>query len=383
MPIIDADCHVIEAEHTWDFFVEDEAQYRPQILVTANGAAGERKRFLAIDGRLRSTTAANGEARQAMASNVRRQSGAAVESAPGGNGGGVVQGREVMSGYTRTTEAMRTMRDVEGRLRHMDELGVDIQVLYPTTMALGQISQRPEVDVAMSRCYNRWLADVWRQGHGRLRWIAVPGIVDMASALDQVRWSVDHGACGVLLRGFEGDRILSDPYFFPMYELAQELSVPICIHSGGANPAFAALIAASAWASAKVPVISAFHQILYSGIPDQFPRLRFGFIEAAANWVPYILGDLERRLVRDGRKPLSANPLRDNRLYVACQTNDDLPYVIRFAGEDNLVIGSDYGHSDSASELEALKTLQQTSPLSPEATRKILDDNPRALYGLG
>jgi predicted TIM-barrel fold metal-dependent hydrolase len=128
--------------------------------------------------------------------------------------------------------------------------------------------------------------------------------------------------------------------------------------------------------------MSAFHHILYGGIPDKFPLLRFGFIEAAAGWVPYVLTDVRRRLVREGRRPLSDTPLRDNRLYVAVQTNDDLPYVLHFAGEDNLVIGSDYGHSDTASELEALKNLQATSGLPPVATRKILDDNPRALYGL-
>src|SRR5436189_202624 len=81
-------------------------------------------------------------------------------------------------------------------------------------------------DVAMARSYNRWMADVWKKGGGRLRWIAVPGVMDMECALDQVRWCVDHGACGVMLRGFERDRLVSDPYFFPLYELVQELDVP-------------------------------------------------------------------------------------------------------------------------------------------------------------
>jgi hypothetical protein len=379
MPIIDADCHVIEAEHTWEYFIESELKYKPLTLVTDDGTPGEPRRFLAIDGRLRAETAANGEARQAQALAGRPQAGAVAAPVPA-SGKGLI--REQLSGFSQTTEAMRTLRDIPARLRHMDALGVEIQVLYPTTMALGQISPRPEVDVAMSRSYNRWLADVWRQGGGRLRWIAVPGILDLTAALDQVRWCKDYGACGVMLRGFEGDRILSDPYFFPLYDLAQSLDLPICVHSGGANPAYASLIVDSAWSSAKVPVISAFHHILYGGIPDQFPRLRFGFIEAAAGWVPYLLTDIRRRLEREGRPPLSDSPLRDNRMYVAVQTNDDLPYVLQFAGEDNLVIGSDYGHSDTASELEALKRLQTSSPLSPEATRKILEDNPKALYGL-
>jgi predicted TIM-barrel fold metal-dependent hydrolase len=46
------------------------------------------------------------------------------------------------------------------------------------------------------------------------------------------------------------------------------------------------------------------------------------------------------------------------------------------------VIGSDYGHADTASELEALRTLKQRGEVDAGVINKILDDNPRALYGL-
>ena len=49
------------------------------------------------------------------------------------------------------------------------------------------------------------------------------------------------------------------------------------------------------------------------------------------------------------------NIIRDNRVYVACQTDDDLPYVLKYSGEDNIVIGSDYGHADTSAEIEALR----------------------------
>ena len=45
-------------------------------------------------------------------------------------------------------------------------------------------------------------------------------------------------------------------------------------------------------------------------------------------------------------------------LFVACQTDDDLPYVLKYAGENCLMIGSDYGHADNASELLALAKLK-------------------------
>ena len=74
--------------------------------------------------------------------------------------------------------------------------------------------------------------------------------------------------------------------------------------------------------------------------------------------------------------------LRDNRMYVACQTDDDVPYVLQVAGENNLVIGTDYGHADSASELAALSTLRNTNPIARRLAGKILGDNAKTLYAL-
>jgi predicted TIM-barrel fold metal-dependent hydrolase len=89
---------------------------------------------------------------------------------------------------------------------------------------------------------------------------------------------------------------------------------------------------------------------------------------------------LARRLKERG-KSLAENIMRDNRLYVACQTDDDLSYILKYAGEDNLVIGTDYGHSDTSAEIEALRKLRHHSDVAPRVLDKILYDNSRALYG--
>ena len=74
--------------------------------------------------------------------------------------------------------------------------------------------------------------------------------------------------------------------------------------------------------------------------------------------------------------------MKDSRMFVACQTDDDLPYVLGYAGEDNLLIGSDYGHADTSSELEALRKLRTSGIIPSQAVDKIMNDNPRRLYGL-
>src|SRR5581483_1997347 len=103
MPVIDADCHVIENDHTWDYFDEAERSQQPMSLVSTRPGT-EGKRFMSVDGRIRAVGFA----------------------APRGGVG------EELSGYSQTSSATRTLADVEARLRHMDELGVDVQVLYPT-----------------------------------------------------------------------------------------------------------------------------------------------------------------------------------------------------------------------------------------------------------
>ena len=263
----------------------------------------------------------------------------------------------------------------------MDELGIDIQVLYPS-LFLRPLTSRPEVELALCKSYNRWLAEIWRKGESRLRWVALLPLMSMDKALAEARSAKDNGACGLFMRGLVDNRRLSDPYFFPLYEEASRLNLPICIHASTGNFDWVELFQGeSGFSRFKLPVLSAFHSIVYEGMPDKFPKVRFGFIEVRAQWVPYMAVELAKRFEQKG-KGISKDLLRRMRLYVACQTDDDLPYILKYSGEDNIVIGSDYGHADTSSEIEALRRLREKGGVSPEVIDKILYDNPKALYNL-
>jgi uncharacterized protein len=341
MRTIDADAHVLETERTWEYMTASERDFRPKIVATPADEESGGECWL-IDGTLL------GKAR-----NV---------------------GQE-------TPKASREMEDVRARIAHMDELEVAIQVLYPTVF-LRPFTKRPEVELAVIRSYNRWLVDIWKAAPERLRWVAVLPLLSMDKALAEARFAKENGACGIFIRGLEGERRLSEPYFFPLYEHASKLDMPICVHAATGSFAVHEFFAhESGFAKFKLAVVGAFHSILFHGIPEKFPKLRFGFIEVSAQWVPYVLHDLAKRFQRRGQA-LTDNIIAENRIYVACQTDDDLPYILPYAGEHNLVIGSDYGHADTASEIEALRKLKEKGEISPTVIRQILADNPRALYAL-
>jgi predicted TIM-barrel fold metal-dependent hydrolase len=46
------------------------------------------------------------------------------------------------------------------------------------------------------------------------------------------------------------------------------------------------------------------------------------------------------------------------------------------------VIGTDYGHTDISSDVDAIKLFRERADVTPAVKRKILSDNARALYGL-
>lgn len=349
MPTIDSDAHVLECMATWDYLAPAEARFTPMIVERKAGGAEERntdgllkKEYWVVDGRLH-------EKDQNVSKDI--------------------------------SDDSREMHDVSARIRHMDELEIDLQILYPTLM-LRPIAAHAPLDVALCRSYNRWLADIWRKGEGRLRWVAAPPLMAMDKVRDELMFAKDNGACGIFMRGLECELPLSDPYFYPLYEIAGELDMAICVHLGnGSFTVHDFYTRDTTFTKFKLPTVGCFHSLIMSGTPAMFPKVRWGIVEVSANWLPYVINDLRLRFRRRGKR-LPDNILKANNIYIACEVTDDLPGVLKVAGEDNLVIGTDYGHSDSSTEIEALRMLRDNQSVGAAAVDKILWDNPKTLYGI-
>ena len=106
-PVIDADAHVVECAHTWDFMDKSEEKYRP-ISLEAREEAGVRQQFWLVDGKVRGF-------RFAVLSDelmAKRQ-------------------QQVGRKFAEQQES-RELANVDLRLEHMDQTAVDIQVLHNT-----------------------------------------------------------------------------------------------------------------------------------------------------------------------------------------------------------------------------------------------------------
>ena len=260
---IDADAHVLETEETWEFMDGADRKFRPDIVGSLNGS-GEIDEYWLVDGTLR------------------------------------LKSRNV--GKDTPLES-RELRDVAVRLRHMDEIKVDIQVIFPTIFII-PLTPRPEIELALCRGYNRWMGECWKQSDNRLRWVAVVPLLSTDQVYDEARLAKENGAVGIYMRGSEGERLLSDPYFYPVYDAAEKLDIPVCIHSSNGSPVLYDYYKYETvgFSKFKLVVVGAFHTIIMDRIPERFPKLKMAFLEVGSQWVPYALSDLYKRYHMEGKE---------------------------------------------------------------------------------
>ena len=367
--VVDADTHIIEHPGMWELFDPELYPRRPVLASTTdNSVYGHNNQVWLIDG---------------VAVPKRFGKGSAIVA---------VGGSDAEEARTDIAKAVRYITDATARVSDMDKRGVDAEVVFPTLL-LGYLPVEVDLEIAICAAYNRYLAKAWEQGGDRLRWVVVPPLRDMQASVREIETARDHGAVGVFFRGVEGERSLAESYFFPVYEAANRLGMAICIHTGAGAPEITKVFDRSF--SHNLPHVRslplfAFRDLVAHKIPERFPELRIGFIEASASWVPYVLHHLQRSSGAklnsggDADAAMEWGPklFSDYRLYVAAEADEDLAYLLTHIGEDNMIMGSDYGHQDQSKEDGMVGVMRRKKSISPAVIEKILCDNPRRFYGL-
>ena len=356
LPVVDADSHVIETARTWEYLEPSEQKYRPLLYSSPDNPT---RQYWMMDGKicgLRFPTLSEQDLKTKS---------------------------EKTGRHMETPQEARELDDVKLRLKHLDELGIDIQILH-NTFWIEQVSPRPEAEAALCRSWNRWLGDIWRQGNGRLRWSCVVPSMLMDEAIEQVKMAKENGAVAVCLRPLEGDRHLTDSYFYPLYEVASNLDMAIAVHIANGNPDYCDLYRytpASTMIMFRMPTVASCFALLMSEVPQVFPKLRWGYIETSAQWVPWIYHEAAIRYKGAGRK-IPDDLFHEYNIFVTCQTNDDIPYILKYSGEHALAIGTDYGHTDTSAKIDAITEFKNSESISQQNQDRILTHNPKALYAI-
>ncbi len=289
----------------------------------------------------------------------------------------------------------QTLEDVSARLRGMDQFDIDKQVLYPTMFLISGVED-VRLEAALYRAYNTFVGKAAVESGGRLKWTAMVPWRDPEAAVAELRRASDLGASGVFTMGVIFDRQLSDPLFYPVYEAAGDLDLPICVHLGWGCPSVTSVFAENQFfCSATIPVIWGFTFAMTSGLLGRFPKLRMGFIETGAEWIPYAVNQVRRQyepptVLRDpsrSRRGIERNYYRDpydwfkeGRAFVTFEPEEDVDYLLKHIGEDSLMFSTDYPHGDPSSDETFVGKLRKRDDISDRTKSKLLGENANRFY---
>jgi uncharacterized protein len=363
---VDADAHVEECDATWSY-LDPEFQARRPLLVKTEDAPGRGNldAFWVIDGK--------------------------ALPAPVGRGASFFVPPDSALGRKKSySRASQELSDVNARLREMDRMGIDIQVIFPTIFIF-TTSDDPRFEAALYRSYNTWLSAACKPAAERIKWNALMPVRSVNEAVREVKRARELGAVGATIYGTAGDTLLHDRSLDPFYAALCEHDLPLCVHVGPSCPGLSQVVDnayAMVMISNPMPVMMAFFSMVGGGVLDRFPDLRVGFFEAGSQWVPYVVDRMEQyhRLfnmlqwdIVPKREP--AYYLEHAKLYLTCESEDRLlPQVLEIWGEDRVMASSDMPHTELRD--DAKDEITSRGDLSEPVKRKLLVDNALAFYGL-
>ena len=358
--VIDSDAHVEECVDTWSYLDPSFYALRPiPVVFPEDTCFGERNAAWVIDYKLRHFAATPAMSKQSHEKGV---------SIP-----------------------VQEMKDVSQRLACMDELGIDLQVVFPSAW-LGCLAENVELEAALAHSYNQFMSAQCNQSAGRVHYVAVVPWRRPDLAVGEIQWAKEHGsAVGIFARGLEWDMPLSHPSLRPIFQEAEHRDLPIAVHVGnGSSPTISRMFEGiprphggsfphplgSGLISAPY-VLHAFQQILSSGILEEFPKLRVGFLEAGSDWTVRLVKGLRER------KGAKVDEWLGERVFVSCRLDDELPFIISKLGDDFLITATDFPHGDANRQDRLADGLDARGDLAGTTVEKILSDNPQRLWRSG
>jgi len=311
--------------------------------------------------------------------------------------------RNVLAEFGATTErehcsiGSMTLNDPQARLRDMDRMGLDAQMLFPSTL-YAHMTADPGFEAALFRAYNRYLGAQCQQAPKRLKWSGILPLRDQRQAFEALEEMQRLGARAAVVFGTAGERMLSDPSFLPIWDEFARARLPLCVHMGMSYPPLAQLgqsIYDGHVIGMSLPAQLAFMAIVGHRMLDRYPDLKVAFLEFGAEWIFYMVSRMDHYLPLDrGAHPfglsmpnaaqLPRESIRDyvqsGRIFIAAEADDSMLHnLFGLIGEDHVLFSSDFPHGEGR-ENAALEILER-SDLSETQKRKLLYDNTVRLFG--
>ena len=206
------------------------------------------------------------------------------------------------------------------RIKYMDASGIDVQVL--SLVQPGSQNFDGAKALAISQDANDTMAEACRKYPGRFAGFATLPVSEPEVAVKELERCVNElGFKGALINGHQQGEFLDAKKFWPIFEAAEALDVPIYLHPTAPHPdAYKAYfdgyeeLHRAGWGF-MIDTSCHFLRIMFSGAFDAYPKLKFilGHLGEGLPFAMHRLDDHTRNAAkRKGLKKTALEYMRDN-----------------------------------------------------------------------
>lgn len=288
-------------------------------------------------------------------------------------------------------EVLRGSHDGAALLADMALDGIDASVLYPHAVLDAYALANRELGVACMRAYNDWLLDDYA-GADPNRIIGLPvmpvddGMEVTLAEFERVR---NKGARGVFIPGCPA-RPYHDPYYEPLWQAASDSGLSVNFHRshGGKPPEQDRLDNYHAGHVIRFfNPVRHFTNLIFSGVFDRFPKLKFVAAETNFGWLPFMMEMMEYEYEHhrfwsklDIRKTPSGY-VEDNLFCTFLEDHTGFAHIDKLPA-GTLMFSNDYPHSFSLWPNSRRFIAEQMSSIPAERKAQLLAGNAMRVYNL-
>jgi aminocarboxymuconate-semialdehyde decarboxylase len=279
-----------------------------------------------------------------------------------------------------------------GRVAFLDEAGIDVAVLSPSSSAQNMVwfPDDPRLAAAYCRAQNGYLAEYASEAPDRLKWLGVIPVQGTDEAIAELRRIVEMGAVGVCLKSTPvNGREWLDPLYDPLYAELALRKTPIVFHETKTCSLGAERFADSFFLTHLVAKVLAAlpccASLICGGVLERHPELNVVIVETDTSQWPWWLARMDEHYERLAHMApeLTMRPSEYFRrqMYLGCEPCLDplFDWAVERLGDGNLVLGTDTPHWDAAPAPEAIAPLLRSEKLSEESKARILGGNAAGL----
>ena len=299
----------------------------------------------------------------------------------------------------------RSSFDPEARVAMMDALGIHAQVMYPNVAGFGNQNFLKSPDdmlrLVSVQIYNDALAEFQDATNQRVYGMALLPWWDIEASVDEIQRTHDNGLRGIVTCSNPEEAGLPDmgqPEWDSVWQICSDLRMPVNFHIGSSKGSLD-FFGKAPWPSfgteRRLAVGSAnlfmgnarvIGNMIYSGVPERFPDLKFVSVESGLGWLPFFLECLDHQLLETAPNELAILSMSPSDYFrrqfygTFWFESAMVAAAIDYLGAGCVMFETDFPHPTCLYPRDDERLAATLSALEPDVVRKIMQDNAAELY---